>query len=151
MGMTTAFIEWKGVSHDTGEMMTQRLFKAEDGFTLVESVMAVIILGMALGACILSFSMAMRIVNTAGNQQFAMHSARAELETLRTYSLTNSGSPLSSGTHVFTNGAFVGTFTVTNIDTWTKNVAVNVFYTNRIRYFIATNTLTTSLTSTLHP
>ena len=131
--------------------MTQRLLKAEDGFTLVESVMAVIILGMALGACILSFSMAMQIVSTAGNQQFALHSARAELETLRNYSLTNSGSPLAVGTHTFTNNSIINTYTVTSVDTWTRNVAVSVIYTNRIHRGYSTNTLTTSLTSTLHP
>ena len=48
--------------------MIRKVFNAEGGFTLVESVMAVIILGLALGATILSFSMAMRAVNTAGNQ-----------------------------------------------------------------------------------
>jgi prepilin-type N-terminal cleavage/methylation domain-containing protein len=130
--------------------MIRKLVNAEGGFTLVESVLAVVILGIALGACILSFSMAMRAVSTAGNQQVALHSARLELEGLRTYSLTKSTSPLTSGTHSFTNGV-VGTFVVSNVDTWTKNVTVNVPYLNHIHGGTSTNTLLTSLVSTLHP
>lgn len=130
--------------------MIRKLVNAEGGFTLVESVLAVVILGIALGACILSFSMAMRAVSTAGNQQVALHSARLEMETLRTFSLTNSTSPLTSGSHTFTNGV-VGTFVVSNVDTWTKNVTVNVPYLNHIHGGTSTNTLLTSLVSTLHP
>ena len=124
--------------------MIRKLVNAEGGFTLVESVLAVVILGIALGACILSFSMAMRAVNTASNQQVALHSARLEMETLRTFSLTNSTSPLTSGSHTFTNGV-VGTFVVSNVDTWTKNVTVNVPYLNHIHGGTSTNTLLTSL------
>jgi prepilin-type N-terminal cleavage/methylation domain-containing protein len=131
-------------------MMTRKLVNAQDGFTLVESVMAVIILGMALGACILSFSMAMQVVNTAGNQQGAMHVARGQMETLRTYSLTNA-STLNAGTYAFTNGSFSGHYTISNVDTWTKNITVNVPYLNHIHGGSSTNTLTTLLTSTLHP
>jgi type II secretory pathway pseudopilin PulG len=130
--------------------MIRKLFNAKDGFTLVEAVISAVILGMALGACILSFSMSMRAVNTAANQMAAVHSARYELETLRTYSLTNASS-LTAGSHSFTNGSITGTYTVTNIDTWTRNVAVNITYLNHIHGGTSTNTLTTSLTSTLHP
>lgn len=130
--------------------MKRQLVYEESGFTLVESVMAVVILGMALGACILSFSMGMRIVYTAGNQQIALHGARAELENLRMYSLTND-STLTAGTHPFTNGTIVGSYVITNLDTWTRNVTVNVPYVNDIHHGTTTNTLTTVLTSTLHP
>lgn len=131
-------------------MMIRKLCNAKDGFTLVEAVMSVVILGLALGACIVSFSMSMQAVNTAANQMAAVHSARYELETLRTYSLTNASS-LTSGTHSFTNGSVSGTYSVTNIDSWTRNVSVNVAFLNHIHGGSSTNTLTTSLTSTLHP
>jgi prepilin-type N-terminal cleavage/methylation domain-containing protein len=131
--------------------MIRKLVNAEGGFTLVESVLAVVILGIALGACILSFSMAMRAVSTAGNQQVALHSARLELEGLRTYSLTNSTSPLTSGTHSFATNGVTGTFVVSVVDAWTKNVTVNVPYLNHIHGGTSTNTLVTSLVSTLHP
>lgn len=45
--------------------MICKVLKAKDGFTLVETVLSVMILGFALGACILSFSMSMRAVKTA--------------------------------------------------------------------------------------
>ncbi len=129
--------------------MKRKLFNAEGGFTLVESVMAVVILGMALGACILSFSMAMRAVNTAGNQMSALHASRDELENLRTYSLSNAAT-LTSGTHYFTNN-LTGTYVVSNVNTWAKIITVSIPYTNHIHGHFSTNTLTTTLVSTLHP
>ncbi len=129
--------------------MIRKLFNAQGGFTLVESVMAVVILGLALGACILSFSMAMRAVNTAGNQMSALHACRDELENLRTYTLTNA-STLNSGSHYFTNN-LTGTYVVSNVNTWTKIISVSVPYTNHIHGHFSTNTLTTTLVSTLHP
>ena len=134
--------------------MSRKSCKGEAGFTLVESVLAIMILGFALGACVISFTMSMQAVKTAANQMAALHSVRYELETLRTLSLTNSAS-LNSGTHSFTNGSVIGSYTVTNLNSCTKNVTVNVTYMNYINHGltnnIATNTLVTSLTSTLHP
>jgi prepilin-type N-terminal cleavage/methylation domain-containing protein len=130
--------------------MTRKQFKAEGGFTLVETVISVVILGVALGACILSFSMAMRAVNTAGNQMAAMHACRNEVETLRTYSLTNAATLTSGSAHSFTNN-LRGTFVVSNVNTWTKIIVVSVPYTNYVHGRFSTNTLTTTLVSTLHP
>jgi prepilin-type N-terminal cleavage/methylation domain-containing protein len=138
----------------TGEMMTRKRFKGDAGFTLVESMLAIGILAFSLSACVLSFTMSMQAVKTASNQMAAVHSARLELETLRTLSLTNSTS-LNPGSYVFTNGSVTGTYTVTNLNSCTKNVSVSVTYMNYINHNaannISTNTLTTTLTSTLHP
>jgi prepilin-type N-terminal cleavage/methylation domain-containing protein len=139
-------------------MMTRKRFNEVSGFTLIESVMAIMILGFALSACVLSFSESEQAVKTAANQMAALHSARYELETLRTLSLTNS-SLLNAGSHGFTNGSVVGIYTVSNLNSCTKSVAVTVNYLNYINYTNAmstakgasTNTLTTILTSTLHP
>jgi len=135
-------------------MMIRKLVKGDGGFTLAESLLAIMILGFSLSACLISFTMSMQAVKTGANQMSALHSTRLELETLRTLSLTNSPS-LNAGTHVFTNGSVMGTYTVTNLDSCTKNVAVSVTYTNYINHSvtnnIATNTLTATLTSTLHP
>lgn len=128
--------------------MTRKLFKTKDGFTLVETMMAVTILGIALGACVLSFSMAMRTVNTAGNQMAALHAARDQLERLRTSSFSDSALNVG-GPYQFTN-TFSGNYTVASVDSSTKNVTVNVWYLNRIHRGYSTNTLTTSLVSTLH-
>ena len=128
--------------------MAWKLTKTNGGFTLVESVMAVMILGIAMGACMLSFDMAMKAVSTSGNQMAAMHYSRDQVETIRTNafaSVTNGGPALISVANNFT--VF---YSVTNIDSATKNVMVGVTYLNRLRGGVSTNTLTTSIVSTLH-
>jgi len=113
----------------------------------VESVMAVMILGVALGACVLSFSMAMKVVGTSSNQMAALHYARDQMEVLRTNSFDNlvAGLPVIS---VPTN--FAVSYSVSTVDSATKNITVNVTYLNRIHGGTSTNTLTSSVTSTLH-
>ena len=132
--------------------MTRKPLMATGGFTLVESVIAVMILSIALGACILSFSMAMRTVGTASNQMAALHYARERLEVLR----TNTFSGLTVGTfsiptNANTYGNLYGSYTVSNVNTYTKDVTMRVIYLNRIHRGVSTNTLTTSVVSTLHP
>ena len=129
--------------------MARWQLQSQNGFTLVESVIAVMVLSMALGACIISFSMAMRIVSTGNNQIAALHVARDQLEDIRTNSFTDT--PLNAGTRAFTNGTYTGRYVITSVDSSTKTVAVDVFYINRIRHCYSTNTLTTAWTTTLHP
>lgn len=129
--------------------MIRRRLDNQSGFTLAETMVAVGILGIALGACVMSFSMAMRATGTAGNQMAALHCARDRMETLRTYSFSDS--VLNAGTYAFTNGTLTGSYTVSNVNSATKNVTVNVAYLNAIHRGTSTNTLVTSLTSTLHP
>ena len=64
--------------------MTRGQLKAKDGFTILEAVIASMALAIYLGAFILTFSMGMRMVNTASNQIAALHTARDALESLRT-------------------------------------------------------------------
>ena len=134
--------------------MSRKPCQGDAGFTLVESMLAIGILAVTLSVCVISFTMSMQGVKTAANEMAALHSARYELETLRTLSLTNS-SLLNAGTHSFTNGSVIGTYTVSNLNSCTKNVTVNYNYMNYINHSvtnnIATDTLATTLTSTLHP
>ncbi len=131
--------------------MTREQLKAKDGFTLVETVLSAMVLGIALGACILSFSMSMRMVNTGGNQMAAVHTARDALESLRTNHFNST--VLSAGSHIFTNANsyFTAPYTVTSIDFCNKTVAVSMPYLNKIHGGSSTNVLTTILCSTLHP
>lgn len=127
-------------------MTIQKLSKTDGGFTLVESVMAVMIMGIALGACVLSFSMAMKAVGTSANQMAALHYARDQMEVLRTNTFISVDSaPLIS---VPTN--FTVSYTVSSVDSLTKNVTVSVTYLNRIRGGVSTNTLTTCMVWALH-
>ena len=123
--------------------------KSTSAFTLIEAMLAMMILSIALGACILSFSLAMRTVNTASNQMTALHVARDRLETLRTNSFT--AGDLNAGTYSFTNGTYTGQYVISSVNTSTKDITVNVLYTNRLRHNFSTNTLNTTITSTLHP
>ena len=111
--------------------------------------MAALVMGIALGACVLSFSLAMRTVNTASNQMTGLHYARNQVEMLRTNHFTNA--VLNAGSYTISNANFTGSYLVTNIDIWTKNLTVNVAYRNRIRGANSTNTLATTLTTSLHP
>jgi type II secretory pathway pseudopilin PulG len=123
-------------------------YKTKDGFTLVESVLSALVLGIALGACILSFSMGMRMVNTSGNQVIAIHTARDALESLRTNSFNSTA--LTAGSHTFSNAYFTAPYTVTSIDACNKTVAVSMPYLNKVHRGSSTNVLTTVLSSTLH-
>jgi prepilin-type N-terminal cleavage/methylation domain-containing protein len=132
-------------------MMTRKLSRTDGGFTLVESMMAVMILGIALGACVLSFSMAMKAVSTASNQMAALQYARDQLEVLR----TNTFDDLTVGTfaiatNVAAYGSLSGSYTVSSVNPNTKDITVRVIYSNRIHGGVSTNTLTTSMVSTLH-
>lgn len=127
---------------------TRKLSRTNAGFTLVETMMAVTIMGIALGACILSFSMAMRSVNTASNQMAALHYAREQLEGLRTNSFSNLTSALKTNS---VPANFTISYTISSVDSATKNLTVNVTYLNRLRRGVSTNTLTTTMVSTLHP
>ncbi len=129
--------------------MLKKARNTNQGFTLVESVMAVMVLGIALGACLLSFDLGIRCDATAANQMAAMHVARGQVETLRTYSYSNS--VWNAGSYVFTNNGMAGTYVITNFNSNVKSVAVSVPYLNRIRGGSLTNTLTTLFSSTLHP
>ena len=112
-------------------------------------IMAVMILGIALGACVMSFSLAMRSVNTAANQMTALHYARIQIEALRTNHF--SATALNPGTYAISNANFTGTCVISNVDTWTKNISMSVPYRKRVRSGYSTNILVTSFGLTLHP
>ena len=79
----------------------------------------------------------------------ALHDARNQVEMLRTNHFTNV--VFTAGTYALSNANYVGNYVVSNVDSWTKNITVNIVYVNRIRGGKSTNTLITTLTSSLHP
>jgi len=111
-------------------------------------MVAATVLGITIGACLYSFSMAMKIVDATDKQMDALHDARNQIEMLRTNSFTNA--VLTAGTYAISNANFVGNYVVSDVDSWTKNIVVNSTYPNRIRGGNSTNTLITSITTTLH-
>jgi prepilin-type N-terminal cleavage/methylation domain-containing protein len=130
-------------------MMERRINSRQDGFTLVEVMVATMILGIALGACVLSFSMAMQIVDTTGKQMDTLHDARSQIEMLRTNHFTNV--VFNAGTYAISNANYTGNYVVSNVNSWTKDITVNIAYQNRMTHRMSTNTLITSITTSLHP
>ncbi len=122
--------------------------KRRAGFTLAETMVAVVILGITLGAGVMGYSMAMKTVYTGRNQMAALHYARDEMEGLRTYSFSNS--MLNAGTRTISNSTYTGYYTVTNIDSATKDITLGIYYRNRLRAGNSTNILITSFTDTIH-
>ena len=129
--------------------MSERRVNRQGAFTIIEVAVATMIFGVAVGACVLSFSMGMRIVNTASNQMDSLQDVRSQMEMLRTNHFTSAA--LNAGSYSLSNANYTGNYVVTNVDAWTKNITVNVVYVNRIRGGNSTNTLVTSLTPPLHP
>ncbi len=132
------------------QSLNQRRVNERGAFTLIETMVATTIFGIAVGVCILSFSLAMRIVDTAGKRMDALHDARNQVEMLRTNHFTNTV-VFSAGTYALSNANYTGNYVVSNVDSSTKNITVNIAYINRIRGGNSTNTLTTTITSSLHP
>jgi len=128
---------------------SQRRVSEQNAFTLIETMVATAVFGIAVGVCILSFSLGMRIVGTAAKQMDALHDARNQVEMLRTNHFTNV--VFNAGTYAISNANYVGNYVVSNVDSWTKNITVNIVYANQIRGGKSTNTLITTLTSSLHP
>ena len=127
----------------------QRQVHQPNAFTIIETMIATVVFGIGVGACILSFSLAMRIVDTAGKQMDALHDARNQIEMLRTNHFTDA--VFNAGTYAISNANYTGNYVVSNVDSWTKNITVNIAYINRVKGGNSTNTLITSITTSLHP
>ena len=137
-------------------MMSQR-WHGKRGFTLVEAVFSVMLLDIALGACLFSFTMAMNMSGASRNKMFALHAARCELERLRTNSYSNAA--LNVGTYTIKTNTYTGYYTnywgyytvTANAYAGVKNITVAICYQNYPRDNVATNSLSTSVSQTLHP
>ena len=75
------------------------------GFTLVEAVIAIAILGLTLSAFIYSFVQSTRSAEMSNNRIEAIHDARDQMEMLLTY--TYNSAQLSYGTHAVSNGFYI--------------------------------------------
>jgi len=135
--------------------MDDRARKKNAGFTLVESVVAVLILALGLGASALTFNMAMRSVATNRNQMSALHYAREQIEFLRT--LNWSDPALSPGTYNISTPDYSGFYAVSPGGTDVRNVTVSINLVNEMANPTAPGTnglsqavLTTAITRVLH-
>lgn len=119
------------------------------GVTMNQVLVAMLVFSITLGAITVSFSMALKVASTSSNQMTALHYARSIVDQLRTNSFTNA--VLNAGTYPVSNTNYRGNYIISSVDTNTKNLTVNVVYTNRVLRSLATNTLYTSIVTILHP
>lgn len=121
----------------------------DEGFTLVEAVIATMILAIGLGATALTFNMAMRSVATNRSEMGAMHAARDALEELRTLPWNHAA--LGAGTYPLSVGGFTGTYTVTAAGTDLRDVTVSMNWPNAMQQgSTAAMVLTTTFAKPLH-
>ena len=120
----------------------------KEGFTLVETMIALVILAVGLGACAITFNMAMMSVRNNQNRMSALHFAREELERLRTLSFTDGA--LALGNHDITNTEYLGSYAVTSVNPDLVNISLSIQWDNAMRGSTVTEVLTTSIARPLH-
>jgi type II secretory pathway pseudopilin PulG len=117
------------------------------GFTLIEAMVASALLIVGLTAMAHTMITANKTAAMAERQLDAMHTARAALEELGTFSFDSSA--LAAGTHTLAGN--IGVYTVSSVDSLTKDIVMSVFWNDPVRAGSNVVTLTTSFSRTLHP
>jgi len=103
--------------------------KITSGFTLVKAVIAAVVLILSLTALTVSFVQSRRSAAITDNMLNTVHAARAEMETLISYSYY--APELNAGIHGFTNGVYTGSYTISNNTTdKVKDIVVTVMRVN---------------------
>lgn len=121
---------------------------SNEGFTLIEMVIAATMMAMALAVFATALTMSGKAVQAGKNQIVAVNYAREELETVRTKAF---GDPmLAVGTTTFTNKPYKGQRVVSLITTNIKSVAITVVWTNNVVGGAYTARLTSAYCSALH-
>ena len=121
--------------------------RTDEGFTLVEAVIAIVVLAVGMGACALTFNMAMRSVSTNRSKMSAVHLARNEMEVLRTQGWDDPA--LTIGSHVITNDLYSGQYVVAGVNDDVRNVTLSIDWAHFMTNGNAAATLTTSLAKQL--
>lgn len=88
------------------KQITSRLKKRnKEGFTLVEVLIACVLMAVVLAGFLGAFDMAKRTTVVSDATMWATHEARRILESLRTYDYANTN--LNAGTHNLSNGYYI--------------------------------------------
>jgi len=123
----------------------------KDGFTLVEVMVAMALLGLTLGGAVASVTMYWRWNEASSRRIVAVNTARAELELLSRLNYDHAA--LTVGTHSLMGGA-EGTCSVSSIadsSARRKQVAVSVVWRDPRTDTARTETLTTMISEALRP
>jgi len=116
-------------------------------FTLLESIIAMALLVLSLGAGLASMTVARRSIATSENRMEALHTARGVLERLRTHPWN--AAALQPGTHSIYTNSFVGFYTVTAQGNKLRDVSIHLDWLNQWGNSTETIVLDTTLTSSL--
>ena len=119
------------------------ILKLNQGLTLVEVMVAMLILASALGSFLSVFMMNQKTIVYANNQLCAVNLARGRMETLLGYSYNDA--MLSTGTHVVTSGSY--NITQTNS---LKTITLTVNWTNPLPRKVVSYVLTTKISQAIH-
>ena len=129
--------------------MTAVKRKSQAGFSLMETMLAVVLLAMGLGAAAVTYQVSMRWAGTSRAEMTALHQARSRMERIRTLAWNDPG--LTAGTHSFNENGLSGVYTVTDVNSNVKDIEVALAgldpsgrNPDRVR-------LTTSMAKPLHP
>lgn len=126
------------------------------GFTLMEVMIAVVLLATTLSLFVYSFTQAKRSTVFAGNRLQAMHNARSAMEILLSY--TYAATQLNNGAHLAPNFLNISniSYSVTTItqEPWgavVKNIYLTNSWINPTMGFTSTVSLAASISQELHP
>ena len=125
--------------------------EAKGGFTLVEVMVAMALLGLTLGGAVTSVTMYWRWNEASSRRVEAVHTARAELELLSRLNFDHAA--LTEGTHALMGGA-EGTCSVTPVADSSgrrKQVVVSVVWRDPRTDAERTEALTTVVSQALRP
>lgn len=132
------------------KMPSRRRDHSRHGITLVEVMIAVLILGITLGGSVVAITTYSRIAEAANRRIAAIHTARNALESLARSDFFNP--LLSVGTHSFTNGSYkITNIPTNNLFSSQKQIVATVAWTNPSTGQVAHETLTTIVSESLRP
>jgi prepilin-type N-terminal cleavage/methylation domain-containing protein len=128
--------------------MTAVTRKSQAGFTLMETMLSVLLLALGLGAAAVTYQVSMRWAGTSRAEMTALHQARGQMERIRTLTWDNAG--LSAGTYTFSQNGFTGTYAVVDVSTSLKDIEVSLVGVDPAGRSVDRVRLTTTIAKPLH-
>ncbi len=124
----------------------------EDGYTLIEVVIAAALMALSITMVIGTLVLMKRSVQSSNDRLAALHETRNQMETLLSLPYTNA--QLSLGSHSFASasGSFTGFYSVATNSTFPgiKNVTLTIYWKNPGMVRASSNTITSSMSEPLH-
>src|SRR6266404_6326252 len=145
--MSSASLEDEGGSISSGETMTRKLAKTKDGFTLLEAMIAVMILGFVLASVLVTVSQSARYLTDIRRTARASQVLQQEMEYIRLLdwntmqSVTNTFTDPSDTAHLYAGKITQAAYDTYGTTNTVVKVTLTVTWTNQVNR-VLTNTLT---------